>query len=88
MNKDEINNFPLADEDAQDEFQDADGNNHDDQAKNSMKNVNPQRFTHEHSIESIPSAYTNGIESPSASHNCIIVIVENNDINVCFYYST
>ena len=86
MNKDEINSFPLADEDAQDEFEDADGNNHDDQAKNSMKNVN-SRFTHEHSIESIPSAYTNGIESPSASHNCIIVVEENN-INVGFYYST
>lgn len=60
--QDEINNIPLADEDAAEDLSDI---------ESSHKSC--QRFRHEQSIESIPSVYTNGNESPVAAPNCISI---------------
>ncbi len=61
----EINDIPLADEDVTEELSDNESHNQNDSKLS-------ERYRFEQSIESIPSVYTNGTDSPtSAQHNCI-----------------
>jgi len=72
--QDEINDIPLADEDVTEELSDIESHNQSD-GKLSDLSISSQRYGLEQSIESIPSAYTNGTDSPSAQYNCNISLL-------------
>ena len=71
--EDEINDIPLADEDATEELSDGlDSSQTQSQEKLSESDSQRFRGIDGHSIESISSVYTNGTDSPtSGQHNCM-----------------
>jgi len=68
--EEEMNDIPLADEDATEELSDGpDSNQNQSQDKSESDS---QRYTLDgQSIESIPSVYTNGTDSPTAQHSSL-----------------
>ena len=67
-----INDIPLADEDATEELSDGlDSSQTQSQEKLSESESQRYRVEGGQSIESIPSVYTNGTDSPSAQHSCM-----------------
>lgn len=66
----EINDIPLVDEDVTEDLSDGLDSSHN-HSTEKLSESDSQRFQiDEHSIESIPSVYTNGTDSPTAQQSC------------------
>ena len=67
----ELNDIPLADEDATEELSDGHDSSQD-QSQEKLSESDSQRYRLDgQSIESISSVYTNGTDSPTAQHSCM-----------------
>ncbi|CAG2103522.1 unnamed protein product [Medioppia subpectinata] len=69
--EDQINDIPLADEDAPEELSDGvdSCHTHSEEKLSELTNASQRYQLDGQSIESIPSVYTNGTDSPGAHHN-------------------
>ena len=78
--EDEINDIPLADEDVTEELSDGlDSSSNISTEK--LSESGSQRFQmDEQSIESIPSVYTNGTDSPTAQQSCTLHTISSNGL--------
>ncbi len=83
--EDQINDIPLADEDVTEELSDGPDSSQN-QSQEKLSESDSQRYRLDgQSMESIPSVYTNGTNSPSAQHNCKpFIILELLIINLDF----